>query len=141
MFYSFIIHNQNYKKSAHSRDIYQENLDTKFNKVSWWTSELEILEIFAIAFVLQVLLFELEFFSSNAECSPQKPKEKFKKDSSYPKIARHNKRKNTEKEKQKRDRKTENKKKSQAPTINIFLLLLFYTEKFMLYPYRLALAL
>ena len=70
---------------------------------------------------LKKLLFESEFFSSTAECSPSKRKKIFsKKDASYLKIAI-DRRKTLKKEKEKR------KLRKRQTTTNIFLLLLFYT--------------
>ena len=85
-FYSFTINSQSkLENSAHySREIYQEKLATKFNKVSW-RFELEILEIWTWIF----FKYSKEF--------PLKVKEKLfsKKDTRHLKIASQNKSHNT----------------------------------------------
>ena len=45
-----LIHNRNLKNSVHnSKDIYEEKLVTKFNKLSWWA-------LFTTAFWLETIL-------------------------------------------------------------------------------------
>ena len=85
-FYSFTINSQSkLENSAHySREIYQEKLATKFNKVSW-RFELEILEIWTWI-----------FFKYSKEFSLKVKKKLFsKKDTRHLKIASQNKSHNT----------------------------------------------
>ena len=110
-----LLQNQN-KKIQHTI------LETFIKKGSMQNVKLEIL---TTIFFKKKLLLEL-FFFKYCRAIFLKTKKKLKIDTSYQKIALHNKKQKKNPEKQKEKRKM---RKSQTKT-NIFLLFLFYIEKF-----------
>ena len=109
-FYSFTMNSQS--KQKHFSTLFLQNLPRKTRYEIWLHGglfELELLQIFATAFLLKTYL-NLNFVLSTAECSPFKWKKNLKKDASHLEIAWHSKRQN--KNIEKRERKMKNKKKS-----------------------------
>ena len=123
-----LIHYQNQKKLAHySWDIYQENLATKFSKVSWWALWVEDPRNFRNSFFVKTIVWTWFFFQVLQNALLQNEKKSIKKDESNLKVDWHCKRKKKKIEKEKEKRKM---RKSQTTIIIIFLLLLFYLENF-----------